>query len=246
MNEMRIPFSVFDFFVYFTPGATLVLILFFSFWTDPTMRLSDAWKNLSNIGELRFGVYLALAIFSYLVGHGVAALGSWTLETVLVGRVFGRPSENLFKSASSRGLFKGYKRSYSQRFISEFERTFRELFGEGYGAEDTFMICHSVVKEKCENTFSRLNIFITQYDLARNLATVFFIGSPILAAGGVLHGDWYLVSGALLSALFFILMLARYLKFYRRYSDEVYRSFFAFAVLMMTERRIDEKSGPHH
>ena len=94
-----------------------------------------------------------------------------------------------------------------------------------------FMLCHSVVKEECPAAFSRLNIFIIQYDFARNLAMALLVSIPFLMWVGFSRNEMVYVGLGLLSALLFAVLFLRYLKFYRRFSDEVFRSFYVYGTL---------------
>jgi hypothetical protein len=230
MPEMRIPFSVFDFFVYLIPGALVLSSIFVIVW--PVDNLSTLWSDLSSIGDLRFAIYGIALIISYVAGHAIAAVGSLFFEGVLIGRILGYPSPNLFKPNTS-GLFRRYRQPYSAKFVSEFVSLFEQFFGKGYDAEDMFMLCHSVVKEECPASFSRLNIFIIQYDFARNLAMALLVSIPFLLWIGLLRSELVFLGLGVLSALLVVVMLLRYLKFYRRYSDEVFRSFFTYGTLRL-------------
>lgn len=234
MAEMRIPFSVFDFFVYLIPGALVVSSVFVIVW--PVNDLTSLWSDLNSIGDLRYALYGIALILAYVVGHAIAAAGSSFLEGVVIGRVLGYPSTNMFRSTNSRFFWK-YRKSYSPKFVSEFDRLFEQLFGRGYDREDIFMLCHSVVKEECPAAFSRLNVFIVQYDFARNLAMALLISFPFLLWVGLARNESSFIALGLFSALLCVVMTLRYLKFYRRYSDEVFRSFFTYNTLRIREEK---------
>jgi hypothetical protein len=91
--------------------------------------------------------------------------------------------------------------------------------------------------EKCPTAFSRLSIFIVQYDFARNLAMALLMALPFFLWTGHFQDEPVFAALGLLNALLFFVMLLRYLKFFRHYSDLVFRSFLTYTTPAMRKEQ---------
>lgn len=87
MEVKQNPFSVYDFFGYFTPGA---IFIFFFFWV-----FDLSFVDISNgFGLTKAEAYVPFILFSYSIGHVVNFLSSVTIEKYALWTM-GYPSKSL-------------------------------------------------------------------------------------------------------------------------------------------------------
>lgn len=218
MDTLKIPFTFYDFFGYLFPGFIFAISICLLF--TQSIEYEKIIVFLNDFEEYKYILVLIIAIISYSLGHVVSSLGSWLFEKILIGKWLNYPSDNLFKKNNKNGLFSSYRRNYTEEFREAFNKNFEEIFGD-FKNYDKFMLCFTYIKEKCPNTFSRLNVFISLYDFSRNSA----MSLLILAFVTILKGNLLF---SLLLMLLTLLFFTRYLRFFRIYGDEVFRSFYVY------------------
>jgi len=238
MTDQQFPFSAFEYLGYIVPGVVVLVGIFLNY--GPLDSFAKLGEYLSSIKDASFAFYAALLLSAYVLGHIVSALGSFVFERQIVHRFLGYPSENLFReNAKPSRVFREYLRPYSLPFSREFRKIFVARFGSEYETLDQFLLCLHDVKERMPTTYNRLERFIRLYDFARNLAMGFILLAAELSARAIAQVDlnWF-GSAALSVGLAFALFL-RYLRFFRSYSDEVFRSFFILHFGHLTNRQTD-------
>lgn len=221
MNNLKIPFTFFDFFGHLFPGFIFTITIFWLLIPEQTYQKTIDF--FSSTKDFKYIIAFAILLIIYSLGHVVSSLGSYLLEGLLLGKWLGYPSENLFGTERKNTWpFSSYGKNYSKKFRKAFNEKFKKHFGD-FNSYDKFMLCFTFVKEKCPTTFGRLTIFISLYDFSRNSAVALFI----LAIVSILKG--YYLYGAILFVLTFM-FISRYLKFFRRYGDEVFRAFYVYSL----------------
>lgn len=208
----RIPFTVYDFFAYLSSGALIVGAVDFLY--------GHHWLQNRDIG---IPLALLLLFLSYVSGHAVAHFSSLFLEQLFVGKVLKRPSRTLMgeQPASIVGwLFPGYYRSLphetQQRIWKRAEA--RNFSGTG---ESLFLHVFSVMTQD-ERLQRRLDEFRNLYGFSRNLCfalvvTAILFGSAKLFLDSEISFWWCALASGL-----GIIMLYRYLKFFRQYSYQLF------------------------
>lgn len=208
---MKIPFSVYDFFAYLASGFMVLAALDFGVGTGHLLS-SDVTVTSSAL----------LLVSAYVLGQLVAQVSALTLEAGLVGRILGRPSQNLFNANRSgfRFLFPGYFRAFPAETCARIKaaadaRSFR---GEG---EALFLHAYGIVTT-VHAAQERLDSFRNLYGFARNMTVALGLGVVIVAYGSITLGrsvpTWIPIIGGVAS----IGMLYRYLKFFRQYSYQLF------------------------
>lgn len=211
----KIPFTVYDFIAYLSSGGVVVATVDYLF--------GKQWLAAEKIAP---GIVLLLLFMSYISGHVVAHFSSLLLEQGLVARVLGRPSKILMggKGCCS-GLFPGYfkalpdetqKRIREKAAARNFEGEGEALFGHVFGV---------VTKE--EAALKRIEEFRNLYGFSRNMAFVFLLTAIPLMVGSQWDKPssvWWGITAAFVG----IVMLYRYLKFFRQFS---YRMFLSYSEL---------------
>jgi hypothetical protein len=216
----RLPFTVYDFFAYLSSGF-VVLIGIAAAFTN-----SDTWQDSPTAI-----VGLLLVVLAYVVGHVVATVSAYLFEAVLVGRILGTPSVNLFKEAPATkwaGVFPGYFKALPPE---QRRRVLEKARGEGIDqpGQGLFFQAWARVKER-QAVMERLSTFLNVYGFCRNMAMALLVTGGALTVGSIIGtartGDlvppgWW--AGAALAGS--VAMIYRYLKFFRHYGVEVFLSY---------------------
>lgn len=256
MVDLNISFSKYDYFGIIIPGIIVVVSLILSF---PLKFYIDIGILLNTIGELEyffiFLIGISFIILSYFFGMIISALGSWLIENTIIKKFLKYQTYHLFKSkvkinsandtvvnktkkiledktVKKEGIFfKKYKEPYSKEFQQQFEIHFGEYFNKiKYNEEDKFKLCFAVVKENCHITYGRLSTFISLYNLSRNLTISFLISIPILIYNCIIFQNLIFLIGILIALMLIFFFFKNYLKYFKIYSDEVFRAFYIYCL----------------
>lgn len=206
----KLPFDPYDFFGYIASGLLLVVgmdcVLGFPRVLGQDLKLVDT-------AALILGVYVA--------GQILATPAKALLEDFVVGRVLGKPNENLMSERRvplRRLLFPGYYAALPQGA----RRRVREKAG-GLSGEDMF---HHVrfSGEVCGNDrlIAKIDSFRDKYGFARNLSFTALLVGAALIAKAVLHPGPSLAGYGVTLLVAALLLFYRYLKFFRQYSYELF------------------------
>ena len=219
---MKPPLSVYDVFGYLTSGFVVL--------AASDVAFAQGWLAK---GELPLLQGVAILVFTYVVGHAVAHLSSALLQDGLVHKLLGRPENVLFGSRRRglvRSIFPGFFRPLPQQ-IRDAVMARAGACGIGSVGQGLFMHCHAIVVRE-ETIRQRLDVFLTLYGFARNLCLAALLSGGVLAIGAFREaraGSPTAYGERLVWASVFVLvaviMLYRYLKFYRRYTSEVFRAY---------------------
>ena len=219
------PFTDYDFYAYISAGVIVIAGIDYTLFGAVLVGRAE-WTIVQ-------GVFWTM--FSYLVGHITAGLSSFALEQMLINKVFCSPVLIILGLRKPRW----------------FERLFKLLFAREYSAfptENSDMILDKLASSlKCERSSLRdsetifqtaflvsryettsevrLNQFMNQYGLCRNVAFAFLLVAVLLAWKRLCQPaemDGWLLLGSLLMAGG---MYGRFLKFYSAYSREILRTF---------------------
>lgn len=226
----KVYFWPYDVFGYLLPGLVLLAVV----------AKTNAWAyhlyaGFWHAGELQN--LLVIAGLSYVVGHAIAAAGSWTLERLLLRRTLRWPTQRLLDQANEDGrlarlllgLVPGYERPYSAAFRKQVRRRFRSTFGfDTDDFHDLFWVVWSHVSLNHTPGFRRATHFLELYGFNRNLSTtaLLCLPLPLLPGWTNLLPVWAWTSCCLVLA---VLFFSNYAKLLRRLNDEVFRAFVSLA-----------------
>lgn len=218
----RIPFTLYDFFGCLSAGFVLLSAGDYAF--DRRWLLDDQLGLIA-------GVFWAVA--AYIAGHIVANMAGWVLETKIVREVLRSPEETLFwthQTSGWRRLFPGHYR----RLPKETQDRVLDLAYQRAGIKQPgralFFHCFAIVKRE-QATRERLETFLNLYGFCRNVCMALLLGAGLLILGvvsdswresGVGKHVWWAIPAAILAS---VGMFYRYLKFFRDYTVEVFRSY---------------------
>ena len=215
----KIPFGLYDFFGYLASGLLIVVGMELVFGFPPILG-----RDLTVIETaiLILGVYVA--------GQLVATLAKLVLEDGLVGKVLKRPSVNLLgekRPRIGRLLAPGYYQELpEQRRKKILDRAGKEgVTGTG---EDLFLhVRYSTDIREDQAVMDRLNKFLASYGFARNLGfTSLVVGTAILVKPlFVENPDPEQVKYGIVALIAGVLLVYRYLKFFRQYSYEMFNAY---------------------
>jgi hypothetical protein len=88
-----------------------------------------------------------------------------------------------------------------------------------------FLFCYHTVKEQCPQAYLRLQMFLNLYGFSRSMSFAAFGVAAMLAFAGALKGNAHLALLGGVTLVASVSLFARYLKFFRHYSVEVFTSF---------------------
>jgi hypothetical protein len=215
---MKLPFSVYDFFAYLSAGFILLCAADYAF---------DAHWLLTE--KLAPGQALLLTIVSYIAGHLIANVSSFLIEHKLVRGLLGAPEELLFQNHQI-GRWSKLFPVYFKPFPPETQRrVLDKASANGITApgRGLFFHCFAIVK-RSKSTLERLNAFLSLYGFCRNVSVACLLAAGVLLFGAVFHSGGARpekLGLAFLAAVGSIGLLYRYLKFFKHYTEEVFRTY---------------------
>jgi len=214
----RIPFATYDFFGYLASGLLLVMGM------DLTLGFPRVLGQ-----DLKPIDVVALLLAVYVAGQLVATPSKALLEDGLVEKILGRPNMNLFRPKRPWirwALFPGF---YKPLPWAVQERVLTRAASEGIGGPGEVLFLHVRYSPEIrgdEKLLARLDTFLNLYGFARNLAfTSLLVGVALSVRAWWLHADPALPKYALTALVVGILLLYRYLKFFRQYSYELFNTY---------------------
>ncbi len=227
MISLRVSFNRYDFFGLIFPGLLLIISIIFIIPQNYYIAIAESLESYKDLKFVFvFLIYISIIFASYLIGMIISSIGSWVIEGYFIKKKLKYPSYNLFNNKNSN-RFKNYRKSYTNTFIEQFNKIFSSYYnGIEFNDDDKFILCYTYVKEKCPITYSRLSVFLSMYGLYRNLTVCFILILPILLVNFMLSLNFFMIFLMTISFFFSIICFIRYLKFFRIFSDEVFRSFY--------------------
>lgn len=208
----KIPFSVYDFFAYLSSGGLIVAAVDYLFGYQ--------WLEQDKLGT---PMAILLIFLAYITGHIVAHFSSLFLEQFFIGKILKRPSSSLMGKKPSKILgllFPGYYRALpketQERIWNQAKN--REFTGSG---ESLFLHAYSITS-KDEKAQKRLDEFRNLYGFSRNLTLSFLLVALLFIIAIIMKiqsiNPWW----PLISFVFGVALLYRYLKFFRQYSYQLF------------------------
>lgn len=213
----KLPFAPYDFFGYLASG------FLFTAACQATFGFPKVLGQQINAVD---GLFLLLAV--YIMGHVLATPAKAVLEDLLVDKVLKRPSVNLFRDRKPtlRGLlFPGYYKPLPPDARSRITERLKAEGVHGFG-EDLFQhvrFSHEIKSD--EKILARLDSFRNQYGLNRNLSFTLLLVGAMMLTRNYYSPSPEMVSYGLAALAVSLLLLYRYLKFFRQYSYEMFNHY---------------------
>ncbi len=212
----KTPFSFYDFFGYLAPAILL------------TTAIDFALNNQALIHYAGSGVINGIVslLLIYIVGHTLATPAGWLYETLLVKKILNKPSEVLLFNVEKKvgkKLFRGY---YTALPVQIQEKIIEKAGESGIKTDHKAIYQFAFSKVKSNHLYmERLNTFLNLYGFARNISFVCFVITFVLLFSALFYDNIHLIKWALLMLIPGMIMLYRFLKFYRHYAYELFLSF---------------------
>jgi hypothetical protein len=212
---VQVPFTAYDFFAYLASGGVVVAATDFAFGSRFVLR--------DDIGVVPA---VLLLLCSYVVGHAVAQVSAAILESWFAAKVLGRPTAILMGERTKAGwrrLFPLYFRSLE---LATQERIRAKAIAAGAAAAGEGLFAHAfgAVKQS-EATLRRLEEFRNLYGFCRNLTIACLWAATCMLVAAVRDRathEYVLAFGSCITA---IVLLYRYLKFFRQFAFEMLISY---------------------
>lgn len=219
---MKIPFSVYDFFAFLATGFLVLCAADYAF--------DLGWLQKEKLPP---GMIVLLTLGAYVLGHLVANLSSYWLEHKFLRGVLKSPEETLFEEAKG-----GWVRLFPIFYKPFPAETQKRVFDRAKAAgihrpgRGLFFHCHSIVKRD-QSTADRLSNFLNVYGFCRNMSMASLLSGVMLLYAAIRHMDWKTAAGLQTDKLVWagvalvvaIGLFYRYLKFFKHYTEEVFRDY---------------------
>lgn len=214
---MKIPFSIYDFFGYLGSGFVLLCAVDYAF--------DGGWLIKNELLSVHIAFWTVLA---YITGHIIANISSFLLEHKLLREVLKSPEETLFDEEKQTGFwpklfpifYKPFPEETRKRVLLKAEKSGINKPGRGL-----FFHCHPFVMNQ-KHTSERLNTFLNLYGFSRNISMAGLMAALVLIVGMISIGFsvqkmwWVIVAIGVSIGMFY-----RYLKFFKHYTEEVFRAY---------------------
>lgn len=254
-KEFRSSFWFYDFTGYLLPGFFFVCLFIIDYDLSTLMRYNathvDGFISLSNNdlhfkmeylfkfltwnsdSDFKFTTVLISLLFCYVIGHIIAAISSYLIESLFNHGLFKFPSENLLdnsKRSRLQRIFKNYTRAFDVDFIKKFNEVFEKRFEIGLKQKDVFWLCFADISNHCPMGFNRVIHFVNLYGFSRNISGALIIYVILRLAAwpslsSAIDGYTCLILGCYV--LCAMIMTKNYLKLFYRQCAELYYHFYA-------------------
>ncbi|AMV19634.1 hypothetical protein [Planctomyces sp. SH-PL14] len=221
-DSVKIPFSVYDFFAFLATGFIVLCAADYAF--------DLGWLQKDKLPP---GMIVFLTLGAYVLGHIVANLSSYFLEHKFLRGVLKSPEETLFIETVGGWsylfpiFYKPFPVETQKKILDRAKAAGLDCPGRGL-----FFHCHTIVKRD-KGTADRLSNFLNVYGFCRNACMASLIAAAMLfvaavrhlklKSGAVLDGDKLVWAGV--AVLVAVGLFYRYLKFFKHYTEEVFRDY---------------------
>lgn len=213
----ELPFDAYDFFGYIACGI-VVMLVGQTIWGFPHLLGTT----------LTFFDTVAGILATYIAGQLIAGPASWVLESMFARKVLGTPTKILLGQANTRILrliFPEYYTELPESVIRKIEVALAPLTLAS-PSEDIFLaIRYDKMVLKNDALLSRLNTFRDKYGFNRNVAFSLICASANFLVVKTFFGGNIPKNYVIATFASGLLLVYRYLKFYRQYSYELFNQF---------------------
>lgn len=219
------PLTSYEFYAYLTSGM-VVLAAADRALMGSTLASHTDWKVV---------VAVFWAAIAYLIGHIVAIPSSAIFEHLIAKRLLRDPStvilglqpqrfrERCFGTAVGAREYEPLPADYRAGIITKLARALN-VSEQNIQADAAFQCAFSPARS-IPDSASRMDTFLNQYGLCRNVSFASLIATVLLTILACRTGDHTDVLLALGAGVLALGLFIRFIKFYAAYTREVYRAF---------------------
>ncbi|MFC3051395.1 hypothetical protein [Kordiimonas pumila] len=218
------PFTDYDFYAYLASGGLFLAIIDFT--------LNDS--TYLNMREWGFAQITIAIVAAYILGHLIAMLAQTVLETFIMSRCLEKPmtlqlgtvAPNWFERILGSLVGRYYEPLPLRTRTKILECAASELgvtVAEVNDAEDVFQIAFRK-SFSVDGVRQRIDEFRNQYGFCRNIAFVALIATGLLTWKAWCTGDALYWQLTLVSAVVFVGMFVRFVKFLGSFQAEIIRT----------------------
>ena len=175
----KLPFSIYDFFAYLASGFVLLIAIDYSF--------DGGWLLRKDIGIV-VGAFWVM--FAYVVGHIIANIAGFFIETNIVQDKLRAPHTNLFVDHNNPfciKLFPGFYTRLPQEICERVINKANSKASINSPGKALFFHCIPIVRRDA-SSLDRMESFLNLYGFCRNICMASILAVPILSAGIII--DW--------------------------------------------------------
>lgn len=259
LKEIRASFWFYDILGYLLPGFFIICLLIIDYDVTELIKFKDLHHSINSINtsketlvnfkiqyffrflswdeggnDFKLTTLFILLLFCYIIGHMIAAISSFFIETNFNKRFLSYPSVNLFDEGRRSWIqkrFKNYTKSFDNDFINDYKKIFKSRFNlTDCNSKELFWLSFADVSKNSPVGFSRTSHFLTLYGFNRNIAATFFIYIGLRVLAVFLFNSEFTCTNLVIMifyALFGLIMIKNYLKLYKRQCTEVIYQFYA-------------------
>lgn len=216
---MKWPFSAYDLFAHVASGATILFAAALA-------------RGADMAGQSAVQISM-LSIAAYTLGHVVAQIASLVLEGLLVKKLLGSPEVRLLQSRKglARRLFPGYFTVLPEEARLALTRRLELESAPTEPGRGMFLHCWARVRNE-PDARERLDSFLNLYGFCRNMALAAAVSALLIARAAASgnfdtgEGRWIVTTLGLVA----VVLIYRYLKYFRLYTQEVFVRFSSMTV----------------
>lgn len=219
------PFSNYDFYAYLTSGM-IIIAAYDEVFMNSILAQQEEWTIASGV------FWIAIA---YLLGQIVAIPSSALLEHFLARGVLHSPASILLGTVAPRWREKAVSLIFGAREYQPFPIPNREniinkianclRIDRSLVTSESAFQCAYPYARSVEDTAIRLDNFLNQYGMCRNVSFASGVAAILLAFKAYNFPSEMSISLLIGAIILFIGLFGRFIKFYAAYAREVFRAF---------------------
>jgi len=214
----ELPFDPYDFFGYIASGLVIVVLLQITLGFP---KVIGAELKPFDIAVTVLGVYIA--------GQIIAGPAKFALEDFFVHWLLGNPTKNLLRANTpkfGKWVFPGFYKPLPASIRARIAAKVNSMGLPEHDSEGLFLRVRFSPEILCnEALMGRINKFRDLFGFSRNVSFSLIIAALCLFGAGRIKGDLSLIHYGLIALIAGVLLLYRFLKFYRLYSYELLNTF---------------------
>lgn len=206
MDKLGIKGTLYDLLGYIIPGLFFLFALWLMYVNKDAGNLIDTIEKVKN-EKLGWAFVGGVVVSSYVIGHVMAAIGSFLFENRFVKWIF------------SFGFPRWFYKVNEEKEGEVCEGRFRELLGDKAVFSFRDVIAYS--QENTKNAYETAFVFLSIYGLCRNISVAMLF---LLTFHCTFVDDSWNTPFCVVFSIFLLAMLHNYFRFRQYYIAQIYAS----------------------